>query len=59
MNWRFNGYMPMQSTVNPEPPLPPTSGSNAQKATQDKREIGMQVEKGGETNGSKRSNRIS
>ena len=33
MNWRFNGYMPMQSTVNPEPPLPPTSGSNAQKAT--------------------------
>lgn len=47
MNWRFNGYMPMQSTVNPEPPLPPTSGSNAQKATQDKREIGMRGEKDG------------
>ena len=33
MNWRFNGYMPMQSTVNPEPPFPPASGSNAQKVT--------------------------
>ena len=34
MNWKFNGYMPMQSTVNPEPPHPPTSGSNAQKDTE-------------------------
>lgn len=33
MKWNFNGYMPMQSTVNPKPPLPPTSGSNAQKVT--------------------------
>ena len=34
MKWNFNGYMPMQSTVNPEPPNPPTSGSNAQKDTE-------------------------
>jgi hypothetical protein len=34
MNWKFNGYMPMQSTVNPKPPHPPTSGSNAQKDTE-------------------------
>ena len=33
MKWNFNGYMPMQSKVNPEPPHPPTSGSNAQKET--------------------------
>ena len=31
MKWNFNGYMPMQPTVNPEPPHLPTSGSNAQK----------------------------
>ena len=39
MKWNFNGYMPivstpMRSTVNPEPPHPPTSGSNAQKDTE-------------------------
>ena len=34
MKWNFNGYMPIQSTVNPEPPNPPTSGSNAQKDTE-------------------------
>ena len=34
MKWNFNGYMPMQSTVDPEPPNPPTSGSNAQKDTE-------------------------
>ena len=34
MNWNFNGYMSMQSTVNIELPNPPTSGSNAQKDTE-------------------------